>query len=96
MDVHLHRVTTKTLLEALQRHEASLTRSEAVVFDALNRKRGIFVPPAELQEALYGEREDGGPLTAEGIVRNVVHRVRRKLPGLNIETKYYFGYRIAC
>lgn len=95
-DVQLHRVSTKALLDALRRHEALLTPSEQAVLDALTRKRGWFVTRSEIADALYGSREDGGPVAADRCVLTYVSNIRNKLPHLPIETKYYLGYRIAC
>ena len=48
------------------------------ILAALEARRGEWVTVAELVEALYGDREDGGAEAACVVVRYAVHRLRRR------------------
>lgn len=51
--------------------------------------RGGYVPTKDMINAVYGDCEDGGPLTADNCIRVTMHRSRRLLKkfGLAVECK---------
>lgn len=52
-------------------------------------ERGLTM--AELIDAVYGDREDGGPMTAANTVRHMVHRARQLGKPIACEPRYTWG-----
>lgn len=71
-----------------------VTRDMARVLRRLLEAPGVTVTTADLLEALYGDREDGGPDGAEAVLHQYVSRLRRELPAEAIDTLR--GYRLSC
>ena len=69
VDMTLLRVTDDAGLDE------SLTRTEAALFAALNRRRGEFVSSDELFSAIHGEDFAGSPAN----IRKTVSKLKRKL-----------------
>lgn len=95
MDVQVHRVGTQTLLEALRGAQA-LSPQEGMILEALALMRGRYMSSKRLVTMIYGDREDGGPIDPENVIRVQVHNLRHKMPALKIENRSGWGYRIAC
>lgn len=70
----------------------------ALVLERLAMARG-YVSTAELIDYVYGEREDGGPLTADGCIHRAIWEIRRRMAGkiapFRIENRKNIGYCIA-
>ena len=76
--VRLGSVTVDTALMRVtddSGHEELLTRTEAALFSALNRRRGEYVEKEELFSAIHGEDFAGSPEK----IRNHISTLRRKL-----------------
>lgn len=69
-----------------------LSPHEQKIYEALRNAHGEIVPKSALIDAMYGDREDGGPDSAETVMRICVSSLRRKL-GTPIQS--CTGYRIA-
>jgi DNA-binding response OmpR family regulator len=72
----LDRPSRETVIAAL-----GLTRRERLVFELLWDAAPRPLTSRDIAEAIYGGREDGGPLSFEGIIRVFVFRLRTKLKG---------------
>lgn len=68
-----------------------LTRSEAIVFDYINRRPGVTVP--SIADYLYQLNPNGGPTNAFNNVHVFIWRINKKLPTHRI-TKVGTGYRL--
>ena len=44
----------------------------------LNARRGCWITMKEIVDDVYGDDEDGGPLDAKSVVRQTIHRLKRK------------------
>ena len=56
---------------------------------------GTWVSRDSLIDAMYGHREDGGPLCADNTLSVHIHRIRKALqPGFYIAVAWGHGYRI--
>lgn len=73
---------------------ADLTRGEMRLATAILSKRGTIATSAEIHEALWGGREDGGPLLTRQVASVHALRIRRKLAPLGIRfyTEWGEGY----
>jgi DNA-binding response OmpR family regulator len=78
------------------RKSTKLQPQEQELLDALTERRGRFVSHEDLVDRLWGDDEDGGPCTANNVIRQRVWGIRRKMPSLKIESRIKYGYRIAC
>ena len=69
-----------------------MTPSQRVVLEVLGD--GQWHDTSEIVDRLYGDREDGGPLMAQTVVGQFVHRLRRA--GVDIEGRLGArgGYRL--
>lgn len=56
-----------------------LTRPQGVILSRLVSGRSIGFD--DLTDALYGDREDGGPLDTDGAIGQAIHKLRKKLAG---------------
>lgn len=63
-----------------------------VIEQTLRRRAGAFVSKSELIERIWGQREDGGPLSAVNIISVTVRRLRQS--GLPVESVRGLGYRL--
>lgn len=95
MDVQLHRVSTKTLLDAL-RGAQELSPQEGLILAAIALMRGRYLSSQRLVSMIYADREDGGPDNPEGVIRTQILHIRQKMPALKIESAIGWGYRLAC
>lgn len=64
------------------------------LYARLREGRGRIVTWRAVLHAIYGEREDGGPLWAEGVVRIAVYRIRRALPRGALRTHPRVGFSL--
>lgn len=57
---------------------------------------GSWVRVEDLEDAIYGHRDDGGPLTSLPCIRTIICRdIRKHLrPGFYIEGAHFSGYRL--
>ena len=60
---------------------AGLSPQQTIMLDHLRHTRGSPLPVARFVEALYGARADGGPVTADNVVRVQMLHLRRWLAG---------------
>lgn len=69
---------------------------ERRLFQALADRFGFHMTRRELVENLYASRDDGGPETAENIIRVVACRLRKKLVATpyEIRSEYARGYAL--
>lgn len=78
--------------------ELRVSPSQARIFEALARAHPAVVPAERLHFAVYGDREDGGPLTAEGVLHVQMTRLRKSLResafGVYIQNFRGNGYRL--
>lgn len=56
-----------------------LTGVRAALVDALARSAGQWVPAQRIIAAMYADDPDGGPLTAESVLRSLSSRIRPAL-----------------
>ena len=67
-----------------------LNHTENELFFILYVNMGRDLSREDIIHALWGDREDGGPLWAEGYLRKVIHFLIRKT-GLPIRGRYSLG-----
>lgn len=77
---------TKTISAA---HETSVEQSadivkilrpqECAIFNVLGKHMGKFVTTEKIVEAIYGHRQDGGPVTALASIRSCIWKMRKRL-----------------
>ncbi|HDZ73184.1 MAG TPA: winged helix family transcriptional regulator [Aurantimonas coralicida] len=60
----------------------------------LRSARGAWVRTGDLVDAIYGDRADGGPVTADTIVRVWAYTLRRRLPDGIMGSRQGRGYRL--
>lgn len=75
--------------------ERSLPETQRDAFRAL--LHGHYVTYQRMIDVIYGHRLDGGPDDAEGCVRVVIHKLRKRLSahGITVERgSYGSGYRL--
>lgn len=53
---------------------------------------GRFVPHTAIEDVLWGDREDGGPIDAKHIIRHYVYLLRKE--GELIESRRWFGLKM--
>ena len=70
-----------------------LSAIEAEVLLVLLLRRNADSSTAFLVEAIYHDDPDGGPLSAESSTRQVIGRLRAKLPGA-IRGRHDWGYHL--
>lgn len=75
-----------------------VTPYQARIFEVLARAHPAVVPAERLHFAIYGDREDGGPLTADNVLHVQINRLRKSLResalGAHIQTFRGNGYRL--
>lgn len=76
--------------------KARLTRQERALFRVVANANGRNVAAASIIETLYGHDADGGPLTANQVIRALIMRANRKMAPLNyrILNTWGVGYRL--
>lgn len=57
--------------------------TQTKVASALRKAGRVGMSPSELIQACYGDREDGGPLSADNCIQQAIHALKAK--GLDIE-----------
>lgn len=63
---------------------AKLSPSEATILDVLASRSGRYVSFDAILDALYGDDPSGGPDSGPLIIRVMIHKLRRKIKGVNI------------
>lgn len=73
-----------------------LSARERTIAEVLVKSFGRFVPTARVMDAVYGDREDGGPLSAASAISVAVSQANKKLGRvrLRITAKQGSGYRL--
>lgn len=56
-----------------------LTRAQGLLFSLLCARPGVLVDRATFEDALWAEREDGGPTDMVGALDKVIASIRRRL-----------------
>lgn len=69
-----------------------LTDMERRVYEAVHGGNGLPVPTHRIIDYVYSDDPNGGPLTADGNIRVMVHRIRRKLGDVIVNE--HGGYRL--
>lgn len=57
----------------------ALTPTQRRIADRLAQSFGRFVGNDALLAAMYGNRADGGPMTAQTVLKVEIHRLRKRL-----------------
>ncbi len=68
-----------------------LSPTQRVMIASLRHGQPEPVPTRKLVDAVYGDREDGGPENAEYVVRVHICQIRTKLAALGIEIETVKG-----
>lgn len=81
-------VSTRGLLRLLEL--PGLTGRERQVLTCIASGRGAAVSSDTIISAIWGDDPEGGPLSADNLIKVMTCRLRKK--GFNIVTRYGFGY----
>lgn len=95
-EIVLHRISIKAFLKALnpvepRKHGRPPSVRRRIV-GTLALAHGDLVTRKELIEAVYGDKEDGGPLDAEPSIKVIIHHLRRE--GWPIRSHWGRGYSL--
>lgn len=71
-----------------------LTRLQRIILLRLAAAKGAVVTHAALLHAMYGDDPDGGPISAQGVMKVQILQMRRLLPPGAIINEYGVGYRL--
>lgn len=85
--------TTPDVTAAFRR-VLGLSGQEASLLALLFRKSPNVVPSEAILAELYGHLRDGGPESALGVVRVMVHKLRKSLGAGTIENLHGGGYKL--
>lgn len=91
-EIAITRIRMAGLLAALDRL-ACLTPQQRKIIAALGNKRGLPVPRDALIEEVYGDRADGGALSARSVLRTQISNLRKM--GFPIVTHGWSGCSLA-
>jgi len=70
---------------------ARLTRSEAAIFLAVAASNGRTVTHGGIISHMWGGDPDGGPMTADNLIKVFVHRLNKKLVGTGYRVRSVWG-----
>lgn len=88
-----HKITYSYLSKMITCKEKSisLTHFEIIVVELFLKEKAYKVTHEMLSEALYGDEEN-----AKNKIKNLIKRLRQKLPFLKIVPLIHFGYQLVC
>ena len=69
----------------------SLTHFEIIVMELFLKEKAYKVTHEMLSDALYGDEDN-----AKNKIKNLIKRLRQKLPFLKILPLIHFGYQLVC